>query len=139
MFFSISRLNKESMLRTPQTLFVPSYKAFRLVVLAKKILKVSINQKQELPMAAICSSSWQSSFREEVGVIKIRKLKDRQHNSQKNDFFFYRSISNKNYNHVEDMFYNRSNQTEEFLRGPFKHHSCKVFFHNILKFQRKNH
>ena len=76
------------MLRTPQTLFVPSYKAFRLVVLAKKILKVSIKQKQELPMAAICSSSWHSSFREEVGVIKIRKLKDRQHNSQKNDFFF---------------------------------------------------
>ena len=73
---------------TPQTLFVPSYKAFRLVVLAKKILKVSINQKQELPMAAICNSSWHSSFREEVGVIKIRKLKDRQHNSQKNDFFF---------------------------------------------------
>jgi hypothetical protein len=45
------------------------------------------NQKQELPMAAICSSSWHSSFREEVGVIKIRKLKDRQHNSQRMIFF----------------------------------------------------
>ena len=138
MFVKRSGCNEQSLQRTFQGCFLPSFVSFGQVV-SEKIFSKLTNQKQELPVVAMfvnesgrnqlflqrtCHSCFLSRFGSFGEAVSEEKI-------------FFKSANQKQELPMAAMFVNGSGQMSNLQRGPSIDASYQVSLHLAERFQRR--